>query len=108
MRGHNADTIGIELVNRGRYPDWFDSRNQDWTEPYPEGQIEALIELVNALRSELPGIDRLAGHDQLDLDRVEASDDVSKSVRRKTDPGPGFPWPRLTEATGLPQLNTDE
>ncbi|MEM7054432.1 MAG: N-acetylmuramoyl-L-alanine amidase, partial [Pseudomonadota bacterium] len=23
VRDHNADTIGIELVNRGRYPDWL-------------------------------------------------------------------------------------
>ncbi|HET9819937.1 MAG TPA: N-acetylmuramoyl-L-alanine amidase, partial [Rhodanobacteraceae bacterium] len=32
-RGYNERSIGIELVNRGRHPDWFDSRRQLMTEP---------------------------------------------------------------------------
>src|SRR5690349_2752205 len=42
-RGYNPRSIGIELVNTGRWPDWFDSRRQAMTEPYPEAQIDALI-----------------------------------------------------------------
>ena len=33
-RGYNRQSVGIELVNRGRYPNWFDSRHQQMTEPY--------------------------------------------------------------------------
>ncbi len=108
VRGHNADTIGIELVNTGRYPDWFDSRRQDWTEPYPDAQIDALVRLVRALKNELADLEALVGHDQLDLDRVQASDDPANTVRRKTDPGPAFPWGRLTDATGLPRSSIEE
>src|SRR5437868_3329890 len=35
VRGYNARSIGIELVNLGRFPDWLDSRKQTMTEPYP-------------------------------------------------------------------------
>ena len=35
VRGMNAHTLGIELVNRGRYPDWFDSRHQAMDEATP-------------------------------------------------------------------------
>ena len=36
VRGMNAHTLGIELVNTGRYPDWFDSRHQAMDEAYTE------------------------------------------------------------------------
>ncbi|MDT8407984.1 MAG: N-acetylmuramoyl-L-alanine amidase [Wenzhouxiangellaceae bacterium] len=101
VRAHNADSIGIELVNRGRWPHWLDSRSQDWPENYPETQIQALIALLMQLRDELPALAEIAGHDQLDVEWVEASDDATRKVRRKTDPGPGFPWPQLLQATGL-------
>ena len=35
-RGHNARSIGVELVNRGRYPDWYASDSQVMTDPYTE------------------------------------------------------------------------
>ena len=35
-RGFNPRSVGIELVNSGRYPDWFRHDNQVMTEPYPE------------------------------------------------------------------------
>jgi hypothetical protein len=41
VRGHNPRSIGIELVNIGRYPDWLDSRRQAMDEPYPAAQIGA-------------------------------------------------------------------
>ena len=66
VRGQNADSVGIELVNLGRWPNWYASDNQDWSEPYSQTQIQALIELLNKLQGELPCLAEIAGHDQLD------------------------------------------
>jgi N-acetylmuramoyl-L-alanine amidase len=103
VRGHNEHAIGIELVNTGRWPDWFDSRRQ-MTEPYPDAQIDALLALLAYLRATLPNLRRIAGHEDLDTGTVTASDDPSKQVRRKLDPGPKFPWPRVMDACGLRRL----
>lgn len=105
VRDHNADSIGIELVNAGRWPDWYDSRRQHPGEPYPEAQIESLIRLIIALRSRYPQIAGLAGHEDLDLGTVAASDDPRREVRRKIDPGPQFPWLRVLHSVALPRLN---
>ncbi|MFU8877221.1 MAG: N-acetylmuramoyl-L-alanine amidase [Wenzhouxiangellaceae bacterium] len=107
VAGHNRDSIGIELVNRGRWPDWYDSRRQDWVEAYPEAQIAALIELIGQFRKHLPGLQSIVGHDRLDTRMQAASDDPQKTVRRKLDPGPHFPWQRVIEATGLAPEATD-
>jgi N-acetylmuramoyl-L-alanine amidase len=104
VRGHNEHSIGIELVNNGRYPDWLDSREQSMTEPYSAAQIDALLALIAHLRSALPNLRSIAGHEDLDTDAVAASDDASKQVRRKLDPGPMFPWPRVLGACGLQRL----
>ena len=48
-RGYNARSIGIELVNTGRYPHWLDSRQQAMDEPYTDAQIAALIALLQRL-----------------------------------------------------------
>ena len=101
VRGHNADTIGIELVNRGRYPDWLATDSQHWPEPYTEAQIQALIRLLKALHSSLPHLDHMIGHEHLDTEKVPASDDASISVPRKTDPGPDFPWSEVVTASGF-------
>ena len=45
-RGYNERSIGIELVNTGRYPDWLDSRRQDMREPYTDAQLAALLALL--------------------------------------------------------------
>lgn len=95
VRGMNAHTLGIELVNRGRYPDWFDSRHQAMDEPYTEAQLQALEGLLQALVAHYPSLRRIAGHDQLDLEQVPASDDAALTVARKRDPGPLFPWARI-------------
>ena len=92
---HNANTVGIELFNLGRYPDWLASDHQRWQEDITEAQIEALIGLLRQLKGELPRLHWIAGHDQLDTREVEASDDPDKTVRRKLDPGPTFPWHRI-------------
>ena len=100
-RGYNPRSIGIELVNIGRFPDWLDSRRQAMTEPYPEAQLLALIALLGSLRRELPGLQYIAGHEDLDTDRVAATDDASCQVPRKRDPGPLFPWDRVIAEGGL-------
>lgn len=101
VRGCNEHSIGIELVNRGRYPDWLDSRHQAMTEPYPRAQIDALLALLADLRRRLPGIARIAGHQDLDTGTVAASDDPAIRVRRKLDPGPRFPWATVLARCGL-------
>lgn len=101
VRGYNARAIGIELVNTGRWPDWYDSRRQDMHEPYPAAQIEALQQLLRMLRADLPSLHWIAGHEDLDRDSQPASDDPERRVPRKRDPGPLFPWPQLMQSTTL-------
>ena len=104
VRGINPRSIGIELVNIGRYPDWFDSRNQHMHEPYSEAQIAALVRLLQWLAETLPSLRWIAGHEQLDTARVPASDDATREVARKLDPGPLFPWPQVLGAITLQPL----
>ena len=94
-RGYNARSIGIELVNTGRWPNWLDAGHQAMDEPYPEAQIDALAGLLDALRHALPSLELIAGHEDLDRDEVPAIDDPTVMVRRKRDPGPNFPWDRV-------------
>lgn len=101
VRGYNPRSVGIELVNTGRYPDWLDSRRQVMAEPYPEAQVAALLQLLAALKRELPHLKFIAGHEELDLAMVPASDDPKLEVHRKRDPGPMFPWDRVLRETGL-------
>ena len=103
-RGWNPRSIGIELVNTGRYPDWLDSRRQAMDEAYTDAQVESLVALLLDLQARFPSLTRIAGHEDLDLDEVEASDDPSVKVRRKRDPGPLFPWTRLLESIRLERL----
>lgn len=103
-RGYNARSVGIELINRGRFPHWLDSRHQAMDEPYTDAQVEALVGLLRWLRVELPALRKVAGHEDLDRDEVPASDDPSLNVRRKRDPGPLFPWKRVLEAVSLERL----
>ncbi len=103
-RGHNERSIGIELVNTGRYPDWLDSRKQAMREPYPSAQIAALLALLSALRAPCPNLEWIAGHEDLDTGTVPASDDPSQQVFRKRDPGPMFPWPEILRECGLSRL----
>ena len=73
----NAASIGIEIVNPGHE---FGYR------PFPEAQVEAVIELVAGIRMRWSVTDaRILGHS-----------DVAPA--RKQDPGELFPWKRLAEA----------
>ena len=104
VRGFNPRSVGIELVNTGRWPNWLDSRHQAMDEPYPEPQLEALERLLRALGEELPSLRWIAGHEDLDTEAVAASDEPARQVRRKRDPGPMFPWARILGAVPLQRL----
>lgn len=106
-RGYNPRSIGIELVNQGRWPDWFDSRCQVMHEPYPPAQIDALLSLLLQLRAEVPTLGLIAGHEDLDRGTVAASDAPDVQVFRKRDPGPCFPWPQVIERSGFERIGHD-
>jgi N-acetylmuramoyl-L-alanine amidase len=101
---YNPRSIGIELVNLGRYPNWNDSRHQVMSEPYSAGQIAALLALLRQLRSNYPQLRWIAGHDALDQRREPASDDPTILLPRRLDPGPMFPWPTVVAESGLQRL----
>jgi N-acetylmuramoyl-L-alanine amidase len=105
-RGYNGRAIGIELVNTGRHPDWLDSRHQAMDEPYTGAQVDALLGLLRHLQLEVPTLRWIAGHEDLDTTQVAASDDATRTVRRKRDPGPLFPWPRVLDGGTLQRLPT--
>ena len=105
VRGYNERSVGIELVNSGRYPDWLDSRRQAMDESYTDAQIAALVALLRQLQEELPALRFIAGHEDLDTAEVAASNDASLRVRRKRDPGPRFPWARVLDSTTLQRLD---
>ncbi len=101
VRGHNPHSIGIELVNRGRWPRWLDAAHQAMEEPYPAAQVEALVALLRRLQATLPALRDIAGHEDLDRDAVAATDDPAATVPRKRDPGPLFPWDTVLAAVPL-------
>ena len=103
-RGYNPRAIGIELVNTGRYPHWLDARHQAMDEPYTEAQLVALTRLLQSLAREFPTLKFIAGHEDLDTTEVAATDDPTRQVRRKRDPGPLFPWDRVLRDVALQRL----
>ena len=104
VRGHNPRSIGIELVNTGRWPRWLDAGYQAMDEPYPDVQVAALAMLLQRLQEEIPSLRFIAGHEDLDRDEVQASDDAGKRVRRKRDPGPLFPWDVVMARVALQRM----
>ncbi len=106
VRGFNPQSIGIELVNNGRYPDWFKSGHQLMKEPYPDVQIEALAGLLNQLVAQLPGLEAVAGHEDLDAGMQPSEDRPDLMISRKLDPGPLFPWAELMDKITLRRLTT--
>lgn len=103
-KGYNERSVGIELVNAGRYPDWLDSRRQTMDEPYTDAQVDALIALLQHLQRGIPALEFIAGHEDLDQDRVPSSDNLHTLVFRKRDPGPRFPWSRVLDAVSLDRI----
>ena len=92
VAGHNATSVGVELVNRGRFPQWHDSQMQDPLEEYPAVQVAATLGTLEVLALRLPAATTLVRHSDLDERLVAATDDPSRRVRRRIDPGPRFPW----------------
>ncbi|PZO10027.1 MAG: N-acetylmuramoyl-L-alanine amidase [Lysobacteraceae bacterium] len=103
-RGYNERSIGIELVNTGRYPDWLDTRRQAMDEPYTDAQLQALVALLKAMQRDIPTLAFIAGHEDLDRDTVPSSDDPGRQVSRKRDPGPHFPWPQVLDHSSLVRI----
>jgi len=91
VRGFNPGSIGIELVNSGRYPSWLDSRHQAMAEPYPTRQIEALLKLLGILRSTLPALRWIAGHEELDTKWFRPQTPQARSSEEKLTPAHSFP-----------------
>jgi N-acetylmuramoyl-L-alanine amidase len=104
VRGFNPKSIGIELVNSGRYPDWYQSDHQAMTQPYPDAQIEALESLLNHFEQQLPGLTSITGHEDLDIQKLPSDDDPEIEIRRKVDPGPLFPWSTIIERVALKRV----
>ncbi len=100
-RGLNGESVGIELVNSGRYPHWYRSDRQQMTEPYPENQIDSLLALLVDLCDRLPNLATIAGHNMLDQTQMISDDDPGRSVSRKVDPGPLFPWSKVISGASL-------
>ena len=101
VRGFNDHSIGIELVNDGRYPNWLHSESQDMSEPYPQAQIDSLVSLLHFLTAAHPSLQWITGHDLLDAKMVPASDKPSEMVYRKRDPGSLFPWDAVLDTLRL-------
>ncbi len=101
VAGHNRNSIGIELVNRGRWPDWLHSQSQQPDTAYPPEQILALIGLLQHLQESLPHLEWIAGHQDMDTRQIEASDNASVMILRKIDPGPMFPWEQVLNSIQL-------
>ncbi|GAA4781307.1 N-acetylmuramoyl-L-alanine amidase [Lysobacter hankyongensis] len=104
VRGYNPRSIGIELVNTGRYPHWRDSKHQAMDEPYPEAQIVALIALLGQLQQQFPSVKYITGHEDLDREMEASADDPTVQVPRKRDPGPLFPWDRVMQSVTWERL----
>ena len=105
VRGFNERSIGVELVNLGRYPNWLDSRHQQMTESYPDAQINSLCQLLKHLGRRLPRLQYIAGHEDLDKGLVAASDNPAVEVRRKRDPGVMFPWEAVLSTCALERIS---
>lgn len=108
VRGFNTQSIGVELVNSGRYPEWFHTGHQVMTEPYPDLQIEALVALVEYLQTQLAGLEKVAGHEDLDTGVITSQDRPDTLIRRKLDPGPLFPWPVLMDNVSLRRFCSED
>jgi N-acetylmuramoyl-L-alanine amidase len=101
VKNFNKNSIGIELDNTGRYPEWFNSNNQLMKEPYPPEQLNSLLVLLKSLTEHVPSLSSVSGHSVLDTALIRATDDSSKMIPRKQDPGPMFPWKKILKKTSL-------
>ncbi len=89
---YNEQSIGIEIVNKGRYPNWFYSNNQFPSEEFTKEQTTALLNLLENIKTRFPGISKLKRHSDLDKRTIPSEDNANVLIRRRIDPGPQFPW----------------
>lgn len=99
--GWNSKSLSVELINRGRYPNWYMRDSQVMREPYSKTQIDALITLISKMTAKYPTIKYIQGHEDLDRRKVKSDDDPDYHVERKMDPGNYFPWVDVIERSGL-------
>lgn len=87
----NDRSIGIEIVNEFHCNEQTDIPSVDNLDciffPYPETQIELLIQLLKDILTRYP-----------ELDPIDIIGHADIAPDRKSDPGPYFPWRQLYEA----------
>lgn len=88
-RGHNRQSIGIEMINRG-----------DGSEYFPPAQFDAMVKLVRGIaRRHNIKPQNILRHSDVDHSTFRCA---GKRIRRKQDPGPAFDW-RAFKAALAPQ-----
>jgi len=107
VHGYNQRSIGIELVNSGRYPNWKDSRHQTFRESYLAVQIDALMHLLKKLCGQYPDLKWIAGHEDIDKRLEPATDNSSILLPRRRDPGPLFPWQKIMSVISLKRFGIE-
>lgn len=87
VRGHNQDSIGIELVNDG-----------DGRDPFAQPQLATLVELLKDLLARYAlETDAIKSHAELDDTTIVCK---GVTIKRKQDPGDAFPWQRVLSELG--------
>ena len=99
VKGHNHNSIGIELDNLGRFPNWHKTNAQIMCDPYPQVQIDALADLLNQLKKDIPSLKYITGHEDLDKRLIPSENKPDIFIRRKMDPGKMFPWAQVMQNT---------
>ena len=106
VKGHNKNSIGIELDNIGRYPNWHQTNAQVMYDKYPEIQIKSLIKLLLKLQKDIPSLKYITGHEDLDTRLIQSDNDPEIYIRRKMDPGQMFPWEQVMQQINLINIGT--
>lgn len=101
VKDHNQNSIGIELDNLGRYPNWHQTNAQIMHDEYPQALIDSLLELILKLQKQLPNLKYITGHEDLDTRLIKSENDPEIYIRRKMDPGKLFPWTEVMQKISL-------
>ena len=106
VKDHNNHSIGIELDNLGRFPNWHKTNAQIMHDEYPQKQIDALVVLIHKLQKQLPNLKYITGHEDLDTRLIKSENDPEVYIRRKMDPGKLFPWAQVMQKINLINIGT--
>lgn len=106
VKDHNRKSIGIELDNLGRYPNWHQTNHQIMHDKYTDVQIEALVKLIHTLQRKMPKLKYITGHEDLDTRLIASENDPEIFIRRKMDPGKMFPWDKIMNNINLINIGT--